>query len=142
MDVVGLAALPRVSGRSGASHEDVQWSFLEVVGTLADSREVEVNLELRVISAEDADMISTALQHHVKMENLDVDADIYFTRTEADKFWQLQAILAKAGRAGTPLPRPGDQAIFEAYDKYKGKSKIRSNCLVLVKNRHTFLVLA
>ena len=64
MEIVGLSTIPHAPpGRSGARHEDIQRNFLEVIGTLAESREVEVDLQTRAISVEDAEMISTALQH-------------------------------------------------------------------------------
>ena len=69
MEILGLNTIPHVPAPSGARHEDVQCNFLEVIGTLADSREVEVDLQTRAISVQSL-LLSPVL--HKRLCGLDV----------------------------------------------------------------------
>ena len=100
------------SSRSGASHEHSQRGFLEIVGTLADSKEVVVDFDSRAISPLDAKYISLALQHKSVP-----GTDAVFTTTEHDKYNEVNAVIADAHVRQTNL----EQSVLELHKLYKGE---------------------
>ena len=83
--------------------------MLEIVGTLTDSKEVQVDFDSRAISPVDAKYISLAVQH-----KRFPGTDAVFTTTEHEKFNEVNA---DAHVRQTDV----EQSVLELHQQYEGE---------------------